>query len=178
MSAPATAGIYPFEEFVEWSKEWIEERRRETHVETGTEAQEEPNEGKLCFAPNPNLTLNIGIRFYPTWVLVTIAGVGAFLQLGILIWAAIARYRLAWTRGDFQDRYGVPMLVIGTGLLSTGMVRCATHISATRKQLCCLALGPLSGQTGLHSSALNGTINGKFQRRGGFAIISSPTITT
>ncbi|GFF55629.1 hypothetical protein IFM46972_10313 [Aspergillus udagawae] len=108
MSAPATAGIYPFEEFVEWSKEWIEERRRETHVETGTEAQEEPNEGKLCFAPNPNLTLNIGIRFYPTWVLVTIAGVGAFLQLGILIWVAIARYRLAWTRGDFQDCYGVP----------------------------------------------------------------------
>ncbi|GFF54097.1 hypothetical protein IFM51744_08275 [Aspergillus udagawae] len=134
MSAPATAGIYPFEEFVEWSKEWIEERRRETHVETGTEAQEEPNEGQLCFAPNPNLTLNIGIRIYPTWVLVTIAGVGAFGQLGILIWAAIARYRLAWTRGDFQDRYGVPMLVIGTGLLSTGMVRCAQLVEGSTKE--------------------------------------------
>ncbi|KAF4213552.1 hypothetical protein CNMCM5878_010336 [Aspergillus fumigatiaffinis] len=131
---PATAGIHSFEEFIEWSKEWIEEDRRETEVEPDAEAQEQPNRRKMYFAPNPNLTLNIGIRFYPTWALVTTAGVGVFLQLGILIWAGIARYRLGWTRGDFQDRYGVSVLAIGTALLSTGMIRCAQLVEGSTNE--------------------------------------------
>ncbi|GFF42323.1 hypothetical protein IFM58399_06570 [Aspergillus lentulus] len=131
---PAAAGIYPFKHFIYRSEEWIEEGRRKTEVEPDAEAEEQLNERKLSFAPNPNLTLNIGIRFYPTRLLVITAGVGVSLQLGILIWAGIARYRLGWTRGDFQDRYGVPVLVIGTALLSTGMVRCAQLVEGSTKE--------------------------------------------
>ncbi|RDW59004.1 uncharacterized protein DSM5745_11210 [Aspergillus mulundensis] len=121
-------GIYTFKNYAlcDANSEWVEEKKRENHVSL--------EQQRHRFAPNPNLTINIGIRAYSPWVSVGVTVIGTALQLGVLAWAAIARYQLHWTRGDAQERYAVPTLVSGTGLLAIGMAMCVSLIDGSTKE--------------------------------------------
>ncbi|KAL4874968.1 hypothetical protein BJY04DRAFT_202861 [Aspergillus karnatakaensis] len=114
-----TAGIYLFQNYLKRSHEWT--------LRTDGKDIDPPYAG---FAPRPNLTLNVGMRAYPPWLVRLTALGGLFAQCGILVWAGIARYRLGWSRGDVEDRYAVPTLVCGTLFLGIGMMLCASLVVA------------------------------------------------
>jgi hypothetical protein len=115
------AGIYTFEEYI---------GRGQTEWTISSKSSAVPPPGH-----RPNLTLNIGITVYPFWVQMTAAMAGVSAQLGISVWAGIARYSLGWTRGDIQDRYAVPVLLIGSTLLSLGIFMCAFFIERITKEV-------------------------------------------
>ncbi|KAK2793569.1 hypothetical protein FQN52_001155 [Onygenales sp. PD_12] len=129
-SGPPSAGIYLFKEYIERDgQEWRETTKRRvrlTSVEDGkpTSSSKVPPP-HLHFAPNPNLSLNVGIKQHRKGVFVAAAVVGLILQSGVVIWAAVARYRLLMVKGDLQDKYAVPMLLIGTIFLCVGVGYCA-----------------------------------------------------
>ncbi|KAL4908578.1 hypothetical protein BDW74DRAFT_175262 [Aspergillus multicolor] len=111
-------GIYTFKDYLSRDMD-----RRDWYDSMWTE--------RYKFAPNPNLTINIGIRAYSPWVSAGVAVIGSVLQLGLLAWAAVAHYRLGWARGDVQNRYAVPTLITGTGLLAIGMAMCVLLIDGS-----------------------------------------------
>ncbi|KAK2753345.1 hypothetical protein FQN55_003474 [Onygenales sp. PD_40] len=129
-SGDPSAGIFLFKDYLErYGQEWRETTKRRdrlTWVEDGNSASSsEVPPPDLRFAPNPNLSLNVGIKQHRKGVFLAAAVVGLILQSGVLIWAAVARYRLLMVKGDLQDKYAVPMLVIGTIFLCVGVGYCA-----------------------------------------------------
>ncbi|KAK2786451.1 hypothetical protein FQN53_006607 [Emmonsiellopsis sp. PD_33] len=125
-----SAGIYLFRDYIERDgQEWRETTKR--RVRLMSEEDGKPTSSSkvtpphLRFAPNPNLSLNVGIKQHRKGVFVAAAVVGLILQSGVVIWAAVARYRLLMVKGDLQDKYAVPMLVIGTIFLCVGIGYCA-----------------------------------------------------
>lgn len=90
-------------------------------------------------APNPNLSLNIGIRRPPNWILVTIAIVGLVLQIGVLALAGVGVWNLGWNLseggGSAARDYAPIMFIVGTTLLCTGMWGCAFLIGQTTQEV-------------------------------------------
>ncbi|KAK2805360.1 hypothetical protein FQN51_000186 [Onygenales sp. PD_10] len=129
-SGPPSAGIYLFKDYIKRDRqEWRETTKRRVRL-TSEEDGKPTSSSKvlpphLRFAPNPNLSLNVGIKQHRKGVFVAAAVVGLILQSGVVIWAAVARYKLLMVKGDLQDKYAVPMLVIGTIFLCVGIGYCA-----------------------------------------------------
>ncbi|KAF2830250.1 hypothetical protein CC86DRAFT_240039, partial [Ophiobolus disseminans] len=90
-------------------------------------------------APNPNLSLNIGIRRPPGWILWCIACVGILLQLGVLVLAGTGVWILGWSLSEGDDLaardYAPIMFIIGTILMCIGMWGCAFLIGQTTQEL-------------------------------------------
>lgn len=77
----------------------------------------------------PNLSLNVSIKPMKHWVLVAFVVLGVLLQGGVLVFAAIAQYRLGLRKNDLPPvAYGFPVFVIGTLSLSVGMFLCAHEV--------------------------------------------------
>ncbi|CAG9987980.1 unnamed protein product [Clonostachys byssicola] len=85
----------------------------------------------------PNLSLNVGIKRQPTHVSWIVAGLGLFLQSGVMVFAGIATYYLKWEKDDKPpNKYSCPMMLAGTGLLGIGTFYCAFLIGeSTYEQL-------------------------------------------
>ncbi|KAF2136040.1 uncharacterized protein K452DRAFT_329897 [Aplosporella prunicola CBS 121167] len=118
-----TAGIHTSKEYFnnlsegdEWSNSGSTKASDQENQKSETEAN---------FAPNPNLSLNVGIKPRNRVFFILAAALGVVLQCAILLWAVIARYTLHWLRKGLEDYYAVPMTLAGTLLLCTGMALCA-----------------------------------------------------
>ncbi|KAK3300168.1 uncharacterized protein B0H64DRAFT_437346 [Chaetomium fimeti] len=99
----------------------------------------DPAEGGLSFAPNPNLSLNVGIIKRSNWVLYTIAAVGFVLQAGVLALAGTGVWILGWNLSGAESSasrdYAPVMFITGTVLMCAGMWSCAALIGQTTHEL-------------------------------------------
>lgn len=143
-----SAGIYSFETYCKQpGQEWherISKKARFKSAEDGNSATSESDDEKTIlsdagqqrqrFAPNPNLSLNVGIKPRSRGWFIAAATTGILLQAAVLIWASIARYTLKLIREDSQDRYAVPLTVIGTVVLFAGIALCASLVERSTKE--------------------------------------------
>lgn len=87
------------------------------------------------FAPNPNLSLNVGIKHPPPWIFKFVALFGLLVQCGVLAYAGLVTYYLRWDKdGLVVPGYGFPVYTSGTLLLSIGMFLCACLIETSTKE--------------------------------------------
>jgi ankyrin repeat protein len=90
-------------------------------------------------APNPNLSLNIGIRRPSNWILWVIAIVGTMLQVGVLALAGVGVWILGWDLskggGPAARDYAPIMFIVGTSLMCIGMWGCAYLIGQTTQEI-------------------------------------------
>jgi hypothetical protein len=112
----STAGIQLFQDYIntaEGSAEWVPqpkflERQKSSLAKTESNT---PSPNTIRFAPNPNLSLNIGIKpLGRAWFIIA-AVFGTALQLSVLIWATLTRYYYQWTKGG-REGMGIPVLKI------------------------------------------------------------------
>ncbi|EFR01503.1 ankyrin repeat domain-containing protein 28 [Nannizzia gypsea CBS 118893] len=130
----AVAGIYLFKDYLKKdNQEWREVDKRPGDEEN--ESSLDDNDTKdPRFAINPNLSLNVGIKQGSRHWFTAAAILGALLQSGVLVWAAIARYKFNDVKRDLQDTYAIPLAVIGTFLLCFGTGLCANLIESSTKE--------------------------------------------
>jgi ankyrin repeat protein len=90
-------------------------------------------------APNPNLSLNVGIRRSPDWVLWMVASIGIILQAGVLALAGVGVWILGWDLseggGPAARDYAPIMFIAGTILMCAGMWGCAFLIGQTTQEI-------------------------------------------
>jgi hypothetical protein len=90
-------------------------------------------------APNPNLSLNIGIRRPPVWIVWAVAILGIVLQCGVLASAGVGVWILGWNLteggGSAARDYAPIMFIVGTVLLCVGMWGCAFLIGQTTQEI-------------------------------------------
>ncbi|KAM6479273.1 hypothetical protein HDV62DRAFT_399436 [Trichoderma sp. SZMC 28011] len=87
------------------------------------------------FAPNPNLSLNIGIVKRSSFVYIGAAIVGFLAQTSVLVLSAIITYKLHWKKnGNFIDPWAFPFIFVGTVCVSFGMFLCATLVNDSTKE--------------------------------------------
>ncbi|KAF2855895.1 hypothetical protein T440DRAFT_414789, partial [Plenodomus tracheiphilus IPT5] len=92
-----------------------------------------PNDRNM-FAPNPNLSLNVGIVKRPPRVFVAVAAVGLVLQVGVLVLAGVGVWILHWNlngNASASRDYAPIMFIVGTVLMCGGMWCCAALIGQT-----------------------------------------------
>ena len=91
------------------------------------------------FAPNPNLSLNVGIVKQPDWVVYAIAATGLVLQSGVLALAGIGVWILGWNLNEAESSasrdYAPAMFITGTVIMCGGMWSCAALIGQTTHEL-------------------------------------------
>lgn len=86
------------------------------------------------FAPNPNLSLNIGIKKHTkgTW---TAAVIGLALQLWIIAFAALVTYYWRWKKNNhYTQNWAFGLMVAGTVTQCVGMYCCAALIETSTKE--------------------------------------------
>ncbi|EEQ85466.1 ankyrin repeat domain-containing protein 28 [Blastomyces dermatitidis ER-3] len=141
---PPNAGIYTFEDYLktprnEWrelKKPFEDEERLASLFNSGKAESLDSMASQQNFAPNPNLSLNVGLKKRKMRWYIAASIFGILLQSGVLVWAAIARYYYKFLRDDLQDVYAVPMTVFGTILLCTGIALCACLVEkGTRERV-------------------------------------------
>ncbi|KAI0490415.1 hypothetical protein F4859DRAFT_520234 [Xylaria cf. heliscus] len=129
----ATAGIYSFRDYVKGERgkqEWILQQGTSSRPgERGSGQQT-----RTRFAPNPNLSLNIGIKPLSRSWFIAASAFGTMLQYFVLIWATLTRYYYQWIRHSREDDYAVPFTVVGTILLCLGMALCANLIETKTEE--------------------------------------------
>ncbi|GAP88662.1 putative ankyrin repeat domain-containing protein 28 [Rosellinia necatrix] len=135
----ATAGIYSFEEYVEAGRgqtEWKLQQRVQSYEQDYEQDYEQGHDGQTLphFAPNPNLSLNIGIKRHARGWFIAAAAFGFITQSFVLVWAVLTRYHYQWIRNSREDAYAVPLTAIGTVLLGLGMGLCAHLIESKTKE--------------------------------------------
>ena len=121
-----TAGIYKPKDY--------EEKYLETvlHKDQSFDSEKADKRG---FAPNPNLSLNIGIRKFPGYYLWGAAIFGCLLQASVLAYAAWAIYvKGLWKEGQSVTYLYFWLDIIGTVLLVVGMFLCAWLIEQSTKE--------------------------------------------
>jgi ankyrin repeat protein len=115
-----TAGLFLFRNYLQMDDTGWEKRRRSS---------------PSLFAPNPNLSLNVGIVKRPPWVFVIVAAVGLVLQAGVLALAGVGVWILQWNLNEAKTSasrdYAPVMFIVGTVLMCGGMWSCAALIGQT-----------------------------------------------
>ncbi|KAI0447695.1 putative ankyrin repeat protein [Xylaria telfairii] len=131
----ATASLYSFKDYTEKGRgkqEWnlrqssSKRRRKSSQPDDLSHHQQPP----ALFAPNPNLSLNIGIKPLAQSWFIAAAIFGCLLQFFVLLWAILTRYHYHWIRNSREDEYAVPLTVIGTIFLCLGVGLCARLIES------------------------------------------------
>ncbi|KAJ5703790.1 hypothetical protein N7493_010928 [Penicillium malachiteum] len=85
----------------------------------------------------PNLSLNKGIKQKDIFWFYAAAILGALLQIGVLVYAAVTVFvcpKSFTVNGGRVDSYAFPFYVIGTSLLFMGMFYCAVIIERSSKE--------------------------------------------
>ncbi|KAL6879886.1 hypothetical protein HDV57DRAFT_98712 [Trichoderma longibrachiatum] len=99
------------------------------------------------FAPNPNLSLNIGIIKRSSWVYITAAIFGFLAQSSVILLAAVVKYKLEWKKnGNSIDPWAFPFLFTGTICVCFGMFLCATLVNDSTKERVFEREGDLSAE--------------------------------
>ncbi|KAF1953039.1 hypothetical protein CC80DRAFT_451452, partial [Byssothecium circinans] len=102
-----------------------------------TQSRDDVTKG-AAFAPNPNLSLNVGVRNQPSWVFWIIAATGLVLQTGVVVLAGVGVWILGWNlneAGGSAKNYAPSMYITGTVLLCFGMWCCAALIGQTTDEI-------------------------------------------
>lgn len=112
----ATAGIYSFPKYIKTERgkeEWKLEQNSLSSRRKSVGSNESGRilQAKPVFAPNPNLSLNIGIRPHSSLWFLAAATLGVILQLFILVWAALTRYYFRWLRNGREGKSGLARLI-------------------------------------------------------------------
>jgi hypothetical protein len=92
----------------------------------------------VAFAPNPNLSLNVGVRKQPPWVFWSIAVTGAVLQTGVIVLAGVGVWIRRWNLNEAEGsakNYAPSMFITGTVMLCVGMWSCAALIGQTTDEI-------------------------------------------
>lgn len=116
----------------EWGEESTtksaETRKPSPNVENGDE--------DMNFAPYPNLSLNIGIRATPAWVLIIVAVLGSLVQLSFFGYATIITfYRPGlYDDGETPETWSFVLAVLGTVMVVSGMILCAFLIERKSRE--------------------------------------------
>ncbi|TFA99971.1 Receptor-interacting serine/threonine-protein kinase 4 [Trichoderma ghanense] len=93
------------------------------------------NSSSVDFAPNPNLSLNIGIVKRSSWVYSVAAIFGFVAQSSVVLLGAVVNYKLDWTKNDRPiDPWAFPFVFTGTVCVSLGMFLCATLVNDSTKE--------------------------------------------
>ncbi|GAB1317054.1 hypothetical protein MFIFM68171_07264 [Madurella fahalii] len=91
------------------------------------------------FAPNPNLSLNVGIVKPPDSVMYVVAATGLVLQAGVLALAGTGVWVLGWNLNGAASSasrdYAPAMFIIGTILMCGGMWSCAALVGQTTHEV-------------------------------------------
>ncbi|KAI9853997.1 MAG: hypothetical protein M1813_001588 [Trichoglossum hirsutum] len=120
-----TAGLYPFRQYLKTTmgrSKWKEDAvADDEHLDN--------------FAPNPNLSLNIGIKKGPSWVFWAVALFGLSTQCTVLVFAAWAAYvgRLS-KNGQPMRQWAFPATFAGTLLLCGGMFFCSFLVERSTRE--------------------------------------------
>ena len=134
-------GIYFFREYLKThsAKEagWKENKN---DTPDNLEAAREPlrsgrdnNDDK--FAPNPNLSFNIGIKRHSPYVSWAAGTAGFLAQASVLVFGILVTYRLGWTKdGHLPQPWAFPLMSLGTVLLCSGMFSCAFLVERSTKE--------------------------------------------
>ncbi|KAI2623803.1 hypothetical protein GGS21DRAFT_533428 [Xylaria nigripes] len=87
------------------------------------------------FAPNPNLSFNIGIRELPTYVINLAALAGFLVQAAVVVFGYFATYVWRWTKDDSLPLdWAFPLMFLGTVIQASGMFFCAFLIENSTKE--------------------------------------------
>ncbi|KAH7129621.1 hypothetical protein B0J13DRAFT_139833 [Dactylonectria estremocensis] len=136
---PDKAGLFLFRSYLEKEEPdtsgW---KKLEGSSVQGEVDGNKPSRANL-FAPNPNLSLNVGIVKRSRWVFFAVGAAGFVLQAGVLALAGIGVWILHWDlNGDASSStdYAPVMFIAGTILMCGGMWSCAALIGQTTHELC------------------------------------------
>jgi len=107
---------------------------------SSTKAKKDSHGKGPFFAPNPNLSLNVGIVKPQNWVLYAIATTGLILQAGVLALAGTGVWILGWNLNGVLESsasrdYAPIMFITGTILMCNGMWSCASLIGQTTHEV-------------------------------------------
>jgi hypothetical protein len=107
---------------------WNSKRDREVgKARKNAKREPEAGEPRERFAPYPNLSLNVGIRTVPKWLLWITAVCGISLQLSFFVYATWATFynKALYEEGASPQLWSFWLAVSGTALLVIGMTLCA-----------------------------------------------------
>ncbi|RYP56142.1 hypothetical protein DL771_012087 [Monosporascus sp. 5C6A] len=141
--------------------EWEERKPRGLRIfnsakpDTLEEANSNPslaleNSTKNPFAPNPNLSLNMGIVKLPGSVFYLVAVIGVVLQAGVLAMAGLISWKYGWTKDDdtgsvnstqatttstvISDNPSALVFICGSVFMCLGMFLCAALIGQSTRE--------------------------------------------
>lgn len=120
------------------SQEYLEGKSIETSMweEVGDRDDvESRKQGTVNFAPNPNLSFNIGTTRRPPWVYLLASVLGIVTQAFVVIFGCLATYFWRWQKDNVSPpRWAFPVMTVGTISLSCGMFSCAFLIDRSTEE--------------------------------------------
>ncbi|KAK1984379.1 hypothetical protein LZ30DRAFT_747910 [Colletotrichum cereale] len=135
---PSKCGIHSFRDYIK-TQSAEEAHWEEIGKQSGgdEEAQQRPSDDKTDndnFAPNPNLSFNIGIRRRPVYI-PQLAAIIAFLaQASVVVFGGLVTL-WGWPKEDEQPpHWAFPLMFLGTVLLCLGMFYCAFLVENSTKE--------------------------------------------
>ncbi|KZL76962.1 ankyrin repeat domain-containing protein 28 [Colletotrichum tofieldiae] len=131
-------GIYPFREYIETPSakkaRWGEIGKE---ARDDTEAQNRASDDNTDvdnFAPNPNLSFNIGIRKPPGYKPWLAAAIAFLAQASVLVFGGLVT-TWGWKKEqDIPPAWAFPLMSLGTVLLCGGMFYCAFLVENSTKE--------------------------------------------
>ncbi|KAK3984017.1 ankyrin repeat-containing domain protein [Cladorrhinum sp. PSN332] len=136
---PGTHSIKPLQEYLR-NREDKENSWWQKYDSPSLFPKPKPRDGEqVLFAPNPNLSLNVGIVKPPDWVLYVVAAAGLVLQTGVLSLAGVGVWILGWnlsgSESSASKNYAPVMFITGTVVMCGGMWSCAALIGQTTHEV-------------------------------------------
>ncbi|KAK2771388.1 ankyrin repeat domain-containing protein 28 [Colletotrichum kahawae] len=135
---PSNCGIYSFREYVK-----THSATRAGWGEIGKQFRCDPEKHQLAsndstdeddFAPNPNLSFNIGIRKPPEYFHWLAAAIAFLAQVSVLVFGGLVT-SWAWKKEEaIPPAWAFPLMSLGTILLCGGMFYCAFLVENSTKE--------------------------------------------
>jgi hypothetical protein len=120
------------------SQEYLEGKSIETSPweEVGERDDiEARKQGTVKFAPNPNLSFNIGTTRRPPWVYLLASGLGVITQAFVVVYGGLATYFWQWQKDNVSPpEWAFPVMTGGTISLCCGMFSCAFLIDRSTEE--------------------------------------------
>ncbi|KAF1958101.1 hypothetical protein CC80DRAFT_383924, partial [Byssothecium circinans] len=111
----------------EKDSEWGEKTATNSTDNGGPNSKVENGDEDMNLAPYPNLSLNIGIRATPQWVLILVAIFGSLVQLSFFGYATVITFYRPdlYCGGKKPETWAFVLAVLGTATVVSGMILCA-----------------------------------------------------
>ncbi|KAI4865304.1 hypothetical protein F4820DRAFT_458239 [Hypoxylon rubiginosum] len=138
LEVKSTFGMFSSQEYFQkhYKKDWDEYLGQTTRGDEEEANNAQPIETtKDTFAPNPNLSLNIGITKRSKYVHWGAAVTGFLAQVSVLLFGAVVQYRLHWMKDENPiEPWAFPFTLGGTICVCGGMFFCAFLVNDSTKE--------------------------------------------